>query len=233
MIVNQVPTKGNLMNIKKSLELAKMGFELLDKKRNILIREMMSLVDTAKALRSEISGTYGRAYFALQRANVTLGILQEIANTTPVEESLHVHYRSVMGVELPIVSIDDVEEYKITYGFAGTNSQLDIAYLSFHKVKVLTVQLAEVENSVYRLADAIKKTQGRANALKNIIIPNFEAAAKSITESLEEKEREEFARLKVIKAKKNAEEENENIDEIFEEIEMLRNDPYINEKENL
>ena len=230
MIVNQVPTKGNLMNIKKSLELAKMGFELLDKKRNILIREMMSLVDTAKSLRSQIKGTYAKAYFSLQRANVTLGLLQEIANTVPVEDTLQVHYRSVMGVELPIVSIEDKGEPKITYGFSGTNSQLDNAYLSFHKVKLLTVQLAEVENSVYRLADAIKKTQGRANALKNIIIPNFEATSKSITEALEEKEREEFARLKVIKAKQTAEQEQE-LDDIFDEIEQLKNDPYIN-KEN-
>lgn len=68
----------------------------------------------------------------------------------------------------------------------------------------LTAVLAEVENSVYRLADAIKKTQKRANALKNVMIPKFEATVKFITEALEEKEREEFSRLKVIKSQKAA-----------------------------
>ena len=67
---------------------------------------------------------------------------------------------------------------------------------------MVTVELAEVENSVYRLANAIRKTQKRANALKNIIIPRFDETVKFITEALEEKDREEFSRLKVIKRQK-------------------------------
>ena len=199
---NIFPTKGNLINIKKSLQLAQMGFELMDRKRNILIRELLSMVDTAKALREQISSTYSRAYSALQRANITLGLIEDIAGSIPVEEGLEIRYRSVMGVELPTVTLDAKAEPDFFYGFTGTNSQLDIAYLCFHKVKVMTAQLAEVENSIYRLASAIKKTQSRANALKNVIIPNFEFSAKFISEALEEKEREEFSRLKVIKRQK-------------------------------
>lgn len=56
-----------------------------------------------------------------------------------------------------------------------------------------------IENSAYRLAANIKKTQKRANALKNITIPMYEALTKNIQNALEEKEREEFTRLKVIK----------------------------------
>ena len=74
--------------------------------------------------------------------------------------------------------------------------------MKFNRVKELTAELAEVENSVYRLADAIKKTQKRANALKNIMIPRFESTVKYITDALEEKDREEFSRLKVIKRQK-------------------------------
>ena len=92
---------------------------------------------------------------------------------------------------------------KLYYSLYRTNSTLDEAFLCFEKVKKLTVVLAEVENSAFRLANAIRKTQRRANALKNIIIPNFEVTVKFITEALEEKEREEFSRLKVIKAKAN------------------------------
>ena len=62
--------------------------------------------------------------------------------------------------------------------------------------------LAEVDNSVFRLANAIKKTQTRANALKNIVIPRYEETVKVIENSLEEREREEFSRQKVIKAQK-------------------------------
>ena len=69
-------------------------------------------------------------------------------------------------------------------------------------MKELTIRLAEIENSAYRLAYNIKKTQKRANALQNITIPKFEKLAKEIQEYLEEKEREDFTRLKVIKRMK-------------------------------
>lgn len=195
------PTKGNLINTKKSLALAKLGYELMDRKRNILIREMMSLIDTAKSIRGEIEETYRNAYLSLHRANITMGICEEISHTVPVEDGVKITYRSVMGVELPAVSLEQ-KAPQIYYGFSATNSQLDAAYIAFDKVKQLTAALAELENSVYRLANAIKKTQRRANALKNIVIPRFEETVKYITDSLDEKDREEFSRLKVIKAVK-------------------------------
>ncbi len=199
---NLFPTKGNLLQVRKSLQLARMGFDLMDRKRNILVRELMLLIDRAKALNEQIDKTYSKAYFALQKANITLGICEEVARSVPVEEGLQIEFRSVMGVELPTVTLEAAEEPTFTYGIEGTNSQLDNAYLSFHKVKLLTAQIAEIENSIYRLAHAIKKTQGRANALKNIIIPRFEASTRFITAALEEKEREDFSRLKVIKSTK-------------------------------
>ncbi|HEX2986012.1 MAG TPA: V-type ATP synthase subunit D [Caproiciproducens sp.] len=196
-----VPTKGNLLATKKSLELSRTGFELLDRKRNILIREMMSLIGRAAKIQDEIDNTYEEAYAALQRANITLGISAELARTVPLDNNLNVAYRSVMGVEIPMVSLETVN-IPIPFGMNSTNIVLDNAYNRFNEVKRLTAELAEVENSVYRLADAIKKTQKRANALKNIMIPRFEETVKSITDALEEKDREEFSRLKVIKRQK-------------------------------
>lgn len=196
------PTKGNLINTKKSLSLATLGFELMDRKRNILVREMVSLIDTAKAIRGDIEKTYARAYKALQTANITMGIIENIAGGIEIENGVHITYRSVMGVEIPKVTLNSTQPEK-TYGFTDTNSQFDIAYECFDRVKHLTITLAEVDNSVCRLANEIKKTQRRANALSNIIIPQFESTIKFISDSLEEKEREEFSRLKVIKKNKS------------------------------
>ncbi|NLG93679.1 MAG: V-type ATP synthase subunit D [Clostridiales bacterium] len=196
-----VPTKGNLIATKKSLALSRTGFELLDRKRNILIREMMALIDRAAKIQGKIDDTYDAAYAALQRANITLGICDELSRTVPLDNSLNVAYRSVMGVEIPMVSYDPVS-IPIPFGLNSTNIMLDDAYKKFGEVKRLTAELAEVENSVYRLAVAIKKTQKRANALKNIMIPRCETTVKFITDSLEEKDREEFSRLKVIKKQK-------------------------------
>ena len=196
------PTKGNLISTKKSLDLAKVGFELLDRKRNIIVREMMALIDRAETIQSSIDSCYADAYLALQQANIAHGICADIAEAVPVENGLSLSSRSVMGVEIPIVSITPPDKNDVPFGLYGTNSALDEAYLRFIEVKELTADLAEVENSVYRLADSIKKTQKRANALKNIMIPRFEETVKFITDALEEKDREEFSRLKVIKRQK-------------------------------
>lgn len=194
-----VPTKGNLLATKKSLELSLTGFDLLDRKRNILVREMMALIDRASSIQSKIDQAYADAYALLQRANITLGISNEMAQTVPIENGLNIAYRSVMGVEIPMVSLEKQETIPAPFGLHSSNILLDQAYEKFMDAKHLTAELAEVENSVYRLADAVKKTQKRANALKNIMIPRFETTVKMISDALEEKDREEFSRLKVIK----------------------------------
>ena len=194
------PTKGNLILARNSLVLARQGYELMDKKRNILIRELMGLVDQARDIQEEIRTTCAMAYSALQRANVELGInfVADIARTVPVEDTIEVKLRSIMGTEIPLVRYDAATRVP-TYAFYSTKESLDIARVSFEKVKDLTVKLSMVENSAYQLAANIKKAQKRANALKNITIPRYEALTRDIANALEEKEREEFTRLKVIK----------------------------------
>ncbi len=200
------PTKGNLIASKKSNALAKMGYELMDRKRNILTREMMELVEDVRILREQITDTYHRAYQALQEANITQGVIMDLAEAIPIDNGIQVTYHSVMGVEIPKLHYEH-NKMVFCYGMEKSNSKLDYAYECFHEVKQLTITLVEVENGVYRLANAIRKSQKRANALKNIVIPGFEHDIKFITEALEEKEREEFSRQKVIKATKMKEQE--------------------------
>ena len=202
---NTVPTKANLMAVQKSLALAKLGYELMDRKKNILVREMMQLIDEAKEVDKNINAVYQKAYRSLQMANITLGLCSNYVRNVPIDDSLQVDYKSVMGVEIPTVSCGETE-YKNYYGFDATNSYLDEAYFNFNEAKQMTVRLAETQSSIFRLADAIKKTQKRANALSNIMIPQFTSDIKYITEALDEKEREDFTRLKVVKRSKEKEE---------------------------
>ena len=175
----------------------------MDKKRNILIRELMGMIDEAKDIQRQIDVTFREAYKALQVANMEIGInnVQTLSYTVPVEDSIRIKTRSIMGVEIPLVEADPFGETP-TYAFYSTKESLDKARLAFEKVKELTLRLSMIENSAYRLAAAIKKTQKRANALKNITIPHYMQLSKDIAEALEEKEREEFTRLKVIKQRK-------------------------------
>ena len=201
---NTFPTKGNLILAKNSLALSRQGYELMDKKRNILIRELMELIDQAKDIQSQIDVTFRTAYEALQKANMVLGInfIQQISFTVPVEDSIRVKTRSVMGTEIPLVEVSPTTN-RPTYAYYSTKAVLDEAKEDFEKVKELTIRLSMIENAAYRLAVSIKKTQKRANALKNITIPKYEQLTKDISNALEEREREEFTRLKVIKRMKS------------------------------
>ncbi len=198
------PTKGNLIKAKNTLKLSGQGYELLDKKRNILTMEMMSLIDRAELVQSKIDSTFKDAYHALQSANITLGIsnIEQLGYTFPEEESVNIRFRSIMGVDIPMVEFDK-RPPEPQYGFSRTSSSLDEAYEKFNQVKTLTAELAEIENAVYRLAMSVIKTKKRANALKNIIIPRYTGIVKYIQDYLEEKERENFSRLKVIKSRNN------------------------------
>ena len=169
---NTFPTKGNLILAKNSLALSRQGYELMDKKRNILIREMMELIDQAKDIQTQI------------------------------DETFRIKTRSVMGTEIPLVEYDKKAGNTPTYAYYSTKLSLDEAKAAFERVKELSIQLSMIENAAIRLATNIKKTQKRANALKNITIPRYETLTRDITNALEEKEREEFTRLKVIKRMK-------------------------------
>ncbi len=197
---SEFPTKGNLIAAKNELALSQQGYDLMDKKRNILMDEIMKLVDEAKEIQDQIDATFTKAYECLERANIEMGIsnVEEVAYTVPIEDSIQIQVRSIMGTEIPHIKYDN-RQNELTYSFMDTNESVDMAREAFREVKDLTIRLAEVENSAYRLATNIKKTQKRANALKNITIPKYENLVKSMNNALEEKDREEFTRLKVVK----------------------------------
>lgn len=201
MSAQPAATKGNLLRLRRALQLSESGYTLMDRKRNILIGEMMRLVDRVRMIRDQIADAYALGYYLLQQANLYSGQIVSVTEEVPVEAGIQLTYRSVMGVEVPEVLFQSTNTREVPYGLESTNSRIDEAYLQFQKIKELTMALAEVDNSVYRLANAISKTQKRANALKNIVIPRYREQIRNISDQLEEKDREEFSRMKVIKSK--------------------------------
>ena len=95
----EFPTKGNLMLAKNSLALARQGYDLMDKKRNVLLKELMALIDEAKEIQEQIDSTFTKAYACLQRANIEHGIskVQQLAFTVPIEESIRIQTRSTVS----------------------------------------------------------------------------------------------------------------------------------------
>ncbi len=191
-------TKGNLLASKESLRLAKLGYDLMDRKRMILMQELNKIMDDVKSVRDVIDQAYEEAYFSLQKANVSYGVIDRIARIMPIEQDIKIVYRSVMGIEIPKVTLDP-KPLEVPFALNISNSDLDDVFIKMRQVKYYTVKLAELDNSMYRLAKAIEKSRKRANALERVVIPALESDIRTISEALEEKEREEFLRMKIVK----------------------------------
>ena len=197
-----VPTKGNLIRLKDQLRLSESGHSLLEKKRNVLMKELLSIVDEAKELQNEILEVFEQAYKSLQLANLDLGMeyMDEISRAVPEYNGLSIRMKSVMGVEVPEVRAQDFPK-DIPYGIYRSNSALDKTYLSFVNVLKLITKAVWVENTAYRLAYEVRKTRKRVNALENVVIPQLKESIKFIQDVLEELEREELVKIKKAKQK--------------------------------
>lgn len=202
MTTKIAPTKGNLVNLTRSMEMAQSGHDLLDQKRQVLMMELVRFIDSAKTIQTDVSRIFKEAYDALQKANVSLGIdtVEDISESVPITNDITVRLHSVMGVEIP--DLDEMSSNTVpSYSFHGSSGAMDAAYSKFRKVMVLLGQLAEVETSVYRLAVQIRKTHRRVNALEKVVIPANMADIRYIADVLEEGEREDFTRMKLAQKK--------------------------------
>jgi len=201
MEIDRSPTKGNLMQIEKTLELSRSGHSLMDRKRLILMNEIVSLVEKAKKVQDDLTAAYENAYAQMALAEEAVGLfnLQEIAEGIEVEDQINIKVRSIMGSEIPEIDYIEQKADKLPYSLTETSIEVDRTRLAFEEVKKLQIKLAEIENTAYRLANNIQKTQKRVNALQNVTIPQLESAQRDINNELEEKEREEFTRMKAVK----------------------------------
>ena len=203
MAIKITPTKANLIKSKSSLAFSTKGYNLLDKKRTVLIQEIMKLVKQSEEIEQQITEIFKEAYIALQQVTISMGLnhVEEYALSIPQEEDFDVRTRSVMGVDIPEIvdNVDKNKNFSLPYGFHENNPALDVAIEKFNEVKHLSYKLAEIESTAFKLSIEIKKTQKSANALDKIQIPKLKDKIKYIEESIEEKDREENFRIKKVK----------------------------------
>lgn len=124
-----------------------------------------------------------------------------ISHTIEIDNQLDIKYKTIMGVEIPLISYTSSSNPDLTFGLLGTTISIDEAIVEFQNIKKMMVDLARLEITISRLDSAIEKVQKRSNSLKDIIIPNYEKDEKRIQDILEERDREEFVRMKMIKNK--------------------------------
>jgi V/A-type H+/Na+-transporting ATPase subunit D len=198
---NVSPTRINLIQTKRTLGLAESGRDILERKRDILLRELRHSIYDAERAREELNEALLKAYGSLQQANLARGseTVDSAALGSSLEANFLLDFRSVMGVTVPIVEFQGESNVKPDYGFGSTSVELDKAFGEFHGVLEFVAELARAEGITYQIARDVGRTQRRVNALNHVLIPLYRATVKRIELVLEEKDREEFVRMKRVK----------------------------------
>ena len=198
---NISPTRINLIRTKKTLSLAQSGRDVLERKRDILLRELRNSIYEAEKAREGVLEALAKAYQSLKEANMAKGsdTVANVAAGSCSEADFLLDFRSIMGVTVPNVDFQSETDVKPDYGFANTSAELDKAFKQFHSVLELIADLARAEGTTYQIANDVGRTQRRVNALNHVLIPMYRNMVKQIAIVLEEKDREEFVRTKRIK----------------------------------
>ncbi|MCS7136036.1 MAG: V-type ATP synthase subunit D [Nitrososphaerota archaeon] len=195
-----LPTKLELIRIRRSLQVAQNVYRILEDKRDILVRRLNELIEEAEEARRKLMEPLTKAYDALHESLLIIGPLrlQSIATNVPETVSVRAKSRTIMGINIPTVELDG-GKIGLTYGFADTTVSLDEAASMFRELVGVICKAAELENAIFRLAEELKKTQRLLNALQHVVIPRYKDAIKFISMTLEERERDDFVKLKHIK----------------------------------
>ncbi|MGC2427461.1 MAG: V-type ATP synthase subunit D [Nitrososphaeraceae archaeon] len=196
-------TKIELIKIRRSMQVAKMVHKILDDKREVLLKKIDEMIEEANKARGDIWSPLGEIYTSVYDAYMSLGTttLESVSDSTPSVMEVDVNIRRIVDVKIPTLQVKTKEGGQdLSYGFSETNASVDKAARLIKNMLPKVCKAAEYENAIFNLAKELERTQKLINALEYVIIPQYEDAITFIRASLEEREREEFVRLKKVKA---------------------------------
>jgi V/A-type H+-transporting ATPase subunit D len=198
------PTRMELLKLGRRIVLAEKGHKLLKEKRDALVSEFITIIENVHESRANANEKLAVAYRDLLMAQAVMGsdAVRQVSQVTGQDIKIDVDTMNIMGVKVPVLTMEDIKRSMVDrgYGFADTSSKVDDAARHFEEAIDSVVKLAEVQQSVESMAKEVIKTKRRVNALEYIVIPRLKATARHIRMRLAEMERENFTRLKKIKA---------------------------------
>lgn len=198
--LNVAPTKTNLLKLRYDLKFALQGHELLDQKRNILIVELLNLVDQTVDFQNRVEDSLKKAFETLEEAVLRMGKLkvQNLSSAVNIDTNIRIGARRIMGVTIPVVDTD-FNERSPYFSLMGTSFWIDSSLDAFKSALQLLGKLAELKTSVLRLANEVRKTIRKVNALEKIAIPDLQDTVSYIESRIEENERDSFVLMKMVK----------------------------------
>lgn len=201
-------TRMELLALKNRMKLAERGHNLLREKRDSLIMEFFNIISEIKESREKVDQSLAEAFSALTQAKMIMGPARviEFAYASKFEADLKISTRSMMGVRVPVLSVEQ-RSSELPYSLSDSSTKFDVMGEKFKEALKAIVQLAEIESTVKRLALEIERTKRRVSALETIVIPRLDATVRFVKLALEERDREDFVRLKMVRDWITAEEE--------------------------
>ncbi|MDA0756759.1 MAG: V-type ATP synthase subunit D [Crenarchaeota archaeon] len=199
---NVTATKIELFKYKRSSQVATMVQKILDDKRKVLLKNIEEMIAEAQKTRGGIWEPLQEIYKSVNESYLSLGVatVDSVAQSTPAVMEVESDVKRVVDVTIPVLTVTEKDTKSIPYGFADTNASIDRGAKLIKNLLPKICKAAEYENSIFSLAKALEKTQKLLNALENVIIPKYKQRVRFILATLEEREREEFARLKKVKS---------------------------------
>lgn len=201
---NIAPTKSNLLAVKEQLAVSTNGYELLEEKREILVRELMHMVEQVKVLETEIDKVIEQAYPAFKRMLMLDGAdqVERISHAVHYDFEMDEKVVTIGGMQFETIDVE-LPKKELFYSFLGTYANTDETIIKFFDLLSLLTQMASIRTIVWRLAEEVKRTQRRVNALDKMIIPQAKETKTYIESVLEERERENIFVLKALKKRGN------------------------------
>ena len=201
--VKLAATKANLIKVKAKLDLMNEGYDILDKKRKALIQQYNLKIKERNELNKEVNMAIKFVNKSIKEAVVSIGEnnLISIAESIPIDNSIKLKNIEFMQTNIYEISFDK-KKLDLSYSFNLTNLLFDKALVSLNDLKEKVYKLAELDTTINNLNIEIKKTSKKVNSLEKVQIPKYNNLINDISSQIEEREREEFSKTKIVKKNK-------------------------------
>jgi V/A-type H+-transporting ATPase subunit D len=196
MQANINATRMELLRLRRRVALAERGHKLLSQKRDEISRQLIQISRLLGSLRKEVENELVETSrrFVMARATMEPESIKSAMDVPTKKFSLAISFASIMSVRVPKFT-KDIEGEIISYGFANTSGELDIALKGLENVFDKLLELAEKEKQAQLLADELQKTRRRVNVLEHVVIPELCQMIRFIYAKLAEAERDNISRL--------------------------------------
>lgn len=196
-----LPTKINLINLRRQIKLTRTIKRLLENKREVLLLYLRQYADEYEKTYGEVSKVLSDVYSTYLKGVSAEGIatIEQFASSVPSSLEVKSNTKLLFGVRIPIVELNEESIQKQPFGDIEISpyilkSREEIAE-AFKKILLLV----EMESAIRSLTLELRKTQRLINAIDTSILPYYNSSAKYIKSVLDDRTREEFSRLKMIR----------------------------------